>query len=306
MNMKKFFVAFLAMLTYVSVMAQRVDLPIAVAGQRSQMTDDEGTLQLLKNKLSASMTEAGFGMANYSGIIVSPNTTITNMNVVEGGMRKIFIYDINLSLDVSQVITGTVFYSVNLSLRGEGYTKEAAIMASIRNIDDKDKRLSSFFSEARKRIFNYYENNTQNIITKARTLSGVQQYDEALALLASYPETLPKYKLVATATMEIYAQYQKKACRDIIQKANGAYAVGNYDEAVQWLNEVDMSSPCANDASVLTSNIKKSITTEQAQAIALYEKQMKSEESIEKQRLKTIENIAIGYYKNQPDYYYVF
>ena len=298
--MRSFFVSVvLSVMTFVSVMAQNVDLPIAVAKSKQQMTEKVEVLQLLKSKLSSAMTESGMGMADYSGIIVSPH-------IVEGGMKNIYIYDVDLSLVVSQVITGTVFYSINLTLRGEGYSKDGAIMASIRTLSGNDKRLTTFFSEARTRILNYYKNNTPNILTKARTLASMQQFGEAVALLASYPETLPQYKTVAAAMKEIYATYQQKACNDILQKAKGAYALGNYEESVQWLNEIDMSSPCANDAAKLAAQIKQSIKAEQAQIISLYEKQIQSEANIEKQRIQAIENIATAYYKNQPEYYFVF
>ncbi len=79
-------------------------------------------------------------------------------------------------------------------------------------------------------------------------MAGMQQFDEAMALLASCPETLPRYKAVAVAMKEIYAAYRQKACGDILQKARGACALGNYEESVQWLDEIDMGSPCANDA----------------------------------------------------------
>lgn len=307
MCIKGFFVSVvLAATTFLSVTAQNVDLPIAVAQSRQQMTENVDVLQLLRGKLSTAMTENGMGMADYSGIIVSPQTTITNKNVVEGGMKNIYIYDVDLSLAVSQVITGTVFYSVNLTLRGEGYSKDGAIMASIRNLSGNDKRLTTFFSEARTRILNYYKSNTPNILTKAKTLANMQQFEEAIALLASYPETLPQYKTVAVAMENIYATYQRKACNDFLQKAKGAYALGDYEESVQWLNEIDMSSPCAKDAAKLAAQIKQSIKAEQAQLLSLYEKQMQSEANIEKQRLQAIENMATAYYKNQPEYYFVF
>lgn len=307
MCMRSFFVSVvLSVMTFVSVMAQNVDLPIAVAKSKQQMTEKVEVLQLLKSKLSSAMTESGMGMADYSGIIVSPQTTITNKHIVEGGMKNIYIYDVDLSLVVSQVITGTVFYSINLTLRGEGYSKDGAIMASIRTLSGNDKRLTTFFSEARTRILNYYKNNTPNILTKARTLASMQQFGEAVALLASYPETLPQYKTVAAAMKEIYATYQQKACNDILQKAKGAYALGNYEESVQWLNEIDMSSPCANDAAKLAAQIKQSIKAEQAQIISLYEKQIQSEANIEKQRIQAIENIATAYYKNQSEFYLAF
>ena len=191
-------------------------------------------------------------------------------------------------------------------MRGEGYTKDAAILAAIRSLSAKDKRLIMFFSETKTQILDYYRNNVQVFITKAKTLASMQQYDKAVTLLASYPENLKQYGQVAVTMKEIYTMYQQKVCSDILQKARGAYTIGNYEEAVQWLNEIDMSSPCAKEAKLLASQIKQAIDAELAQKITLYQQQMQTAASIEKRRIQAIENIVTSYYKNQPEYYFVF
>ncbi|MCD8269747.1 MAG: hypothetical protein LUD46_15665 [Parabacteroides sp.] len=303
---RSFILAILLGIAIVPIMAQNENLSIAVALPKQQMTEKEDVLQLLKSRLSSAMTESGIGMADYSGIIVSPQTIVTNKKIVEGGMKNIHIYDIELSLVISHVITGTVFSSVNLTLRGEGHTKDNAIMASISNLSSKNKHLAVFFSETRIKILDYYRNNTQAIITKALTMAGMQQYEGAVALLSSYPETLSQYRLVAAAMKDVYVMYQQKKCSDILQKAQGAFALGNYEESVRWFNEIDMSSSCAKEAKGLAGQIKQSVDAELARNIALYEKQMQVEENIEKRRVQVIENIAVAYYKNQPKYYFVF
>ena len=298
--------AILMVMVIPSMMAQSENLSIAVAVSKQQMTEKAEILQLMKNKLSSAMAESKVGIANYSGIIVSPTTTITNRHIVEGGMSNITIYDIDLSLTVSQVITGSEFNAINITLRGEGYTKDAAILAAIRSLSAKDKRLIMFFSETKTQILDYYRNNVQVFITKAKTLASMQQYDKAVTLLASYPENLKQYGQVAVTMKEIYTMYQQKVCSDILQKARGAYTIGNYEEAVQWLNEIDMSSPCAKEAKLLASQIKQAIDAELAQKITLYQQQMQTAASIEKRRIQAIENIVTSYYKNQPEYYFVF
>lgn len=305
--MRHFFISAVLMVMVIpSMMAQSENLSIAVAVSKQQMTEKAEILQLMKNKLSSAMAESKVGIANYSGIIVSPTTTITNRHIVEGGMRNITIYDIDLSLTVSQVITGSEFNAINITLRGEGYTKDAAILAAIRSLSAKDKRLIMFFSETKTQILDYYRNNVQVFITKAKTLASMQQYDKAVTLLASYPENLKQYGQVAVTMKEIYTMYQQKVCSDILQKARGAYTIGNYEEAVQWLNEIDMSSPCAKEAKLLASQIKQAIDAELAQKITLYQQQMQTAASIEKRRIQAIENIVTSYYKNLPEYYFVF
>lgn len=289
---KGLFSAVLALCALLPLTAQELNVAVAVPASDQQMTASKDVINLLRSKLQTAMSGSGLGMANYSGIVISPQTTIVSETVSEGGMRKVYVYDIDLSLAAIQVFTEATFHSVNITIRGEGFSKDKAIMAAIRKLSPSDSRLTSFFETTRTKILDYYKSNTQAIITKAQTLSSMQQYSEALALLSIYPETLPQYSTVAASMTKIYAAYQKNMCNDILQSARAAYAVGNYDDAAMWLSQVDGTSPCASEAKTLAEQIRKSIDTEQAREYALAQQELAQEADIEKQRILSEERQA--------------
>lgn len=305
--MKKVLMIAICLMLTTYMAAQNEFLSISMANPNLQTSKDAEALLLLRRKMASIMTASGLGMADYCGIVMFPNISITNKQVIEGGMRKITVYDIDLSIVVSQIITGADFNSVNINLRGEGFTEEAAVMSAINKISTNDKQLVSFFVETKNKILDYYRANVKSIIMKANTLAQMQQYDESIALLYSYPETLSaEYSDITNEMKRIYAQYQKKNCREIMQKARGEYAVGDYTEAIFWLNQIDMLSPCADEAQTLTNKIKNSINAERQQELEIYQQQQRNEAEIKKLQIKAIENIVTAYYKQSSKCYFIF
>lgn len=304
--MKRLLIIIACALTGFAAHAENERLTLAVAVDKQQMTDNAEVLRLLVNKLTSAMSAAGCGTAAYSSTVVSPATTTTARETIETAMRKIIVYDVDLTINVSQIITNAGINAVSINLRGEGYSEKAAMMSAINKLSTNDNRLRTFFTDTKAKILKYYTDNRKNIINKAHTLASMEQYEEAMALLTSYPETISGYDDVLKEMNNVYSLYQQKNCNELLQKANGAYAVGNYEEAVEWLNLIDGLSPCAGEAEALTSKIKKSTDEEKRQSIALYQQQMKTAADIEKRRIQACENIAVAYYKSRTSLYFVF
>lgn len=66
-----------------------------------------------------------------------------------------------------------------------------------------------------------------------------------------------------------------------------------------------MQSPCAEEARRLASDIRRHIDDERAGELDFMKEQMRTEASIEKQRIKSIENVAKAYYRQRTNYVYV-
>lgn len=289
-----------------SISAQNEVIDMAVAVPQQQMTSDKGVLQVLRNKLSAALPASGCSQSDYGSIIICPSTAVSGKQMVEGGMKTITVYDVNLTVSLSNIITGTGFNTMSMNLRGEGYSEAEAVISAVNKLSNDDVRLVKFLSESRKKIIDYYKNNRKNILIQAQTLANMQQYDKAIALLASYPANISGYDEVAEAMTNIYNMYMIGICSQLIQSANGAFAVGKYDEAIDILNCIDMQSPCAEEVVALTEKVRREVDAEKQQTIDLYLQEMQTAADMEKRRLRTIENIAVAYYQRQRDYYFIF
>lgn len=305
MKMRLFLVVCAMLCACYSVYAHKTVIPVSVVVRQGQTVFGDNALSLLKSKMKTAMSANGIISDGYSGIVVCPSVNVTGKNVIEGGMRNIIVYDFQLTLTMFHVISGVEFGSVAVSLRGEGYSEKEACISALMKINTSDKRLSDFLVMGCKRVEDYYNDNTSLLITMAQTKSRMKQYEEAIALLLSYPASLPGYDRIAKEMTVIYAKWQSDICEQLIQKARNAYAKGDYELAVEFLNNVDMQSSCAEEARKISSDIKNSVDKERAENMRLYNKMIDTAADIEKQKMKSLENVAKAYYQNQRNYVYL-
>ena len=303
--MKKFYSFFVCLIAVLSVQAQsQIEMAVAIPRQTTDFSHD--TWNVIRNKLVDNMTNNGISSFIYSGIIVYPEIIVLNKQVVEGGMHNITILNIQLNLKTEHVITGTIFNSLTFELQGEGANLDKAVTQAINKLRSTDNQLNDFMIQSKNRILQYYQDNTNMIIQKAFSLASTNQYEAALALLSSYPASVSGCELVSKALTEVYGQYQNSMCSQKLQQARLAYSLGNYEEAVSWLQQVDIQSSCAAEARALCQRIKSSRDAEAARELAILERAYQSETELEKQRIKAVRDIAVAYFKSTPQFYYIF
>lgn len=305
MNMRFIFAVCGALLCLSQSVARAGDVPMSVAVRSGHGVLDDGSLKILGQKMRAALAGSGIMADGYSGIVVCPSVDVSGKRVVEGGMRSITVFDFLLTVSVMHAGTGAEFGSVSIDLRGEGCSEKEACMSAVRKINPSDKRLADLLKTGSKRVTDYYAKNTNALITMARTKAGMKEYEEALALLAQYPVALPEYGSVAKAMAGIYAKWQADVCGQLVQKAYAAYSTGDCEAAAGLLGEVDMQSPCAEEARRLAADIRSRLDAESAAVLDFMKEQMRTEADIEKQRIKSIENVAKAYYRQRTDYVYV-
>ena len=305
--MKKRFLAtvYFACCLFLCVAARGNAVPMSVAVRSGQAMFADNELKLLGAKLRGVLSANGIQSDGYSGVVLCPSVDVGGKQVIEGGMRSITVFDFQLTLTVANVITGNEFGTLTMPLRGEGYSERDACLAALRKINATDKRFAAFLEESGKRVEDYYTKNTSSLITQAQTKAKMKQYEDALALLLSYPSSLSGYDRAAAAAVKIYEQWQSDQCGQIMQQARTAYSTGDYAAAAELLNMVDIQSSCAGDAKKLADDIRQAIGKERAEELQLYKEQMRTAAEIEKQRIKSAENVAKAYYQRQNTYVYL-
>ncbi len=173
-------------------------------------------------------------------------------------------------------------------------------------VSAEDKRLATFIHTAKDRIIDYYQRNLNSVISRARTFANIQQYGEGLALLFSCPATISGYAKVNNEITTIYRLFQTQECSKIIQKARTECANGNYDAAAEYLQQTDMTSPCAAEAERLCKQIKQTKDAEARRDVELTERQSQRETDLEKMRVKAARDVAVAYCKRRTDVYFVW
>ncbi len=296
----------MALLTscFSAISAQGIEIAFALPSGNDQLSGN--TAKILRIKFLPVMTENGVETAEVSTIAIKPEISFVNRQVVEGGMRNIHTSDIQFNFICTNLVTSTTFASCAITVRGEGANDDDAIKNALSKVSAEDRRLATFIRTAKDKITDYYQRNLNSVISRARTFANIQQYGEGLALLFSCPATISGYAKVNNEITTIYRQYQTHECNNIIQKARAEYSNGNFDAAVEYLQQIDMTSSCADEAKQLCVQIKQTKDAEAKRAIELIERKSQRETDIEKTKIKAARDVAVAYCKRRTDVYFVW
>ena len=233
-----------------------------------------------------------------------PVVNILDQKLVEGGLRNITMVEVELSLFVKQVVTHTLFGSCSKILKGNGRNLSDAIRNAFSGINMRDNVYSQFLTQTKEKIANYYLENKAKLLSQAHQLAASQQYEQALALLTTFPQNLKGANEVQAAAIEIYKKYQNQVCAQMILKAEAAISLQNYEEATSILASIDTESVCHSDALNLIKKIEDTIKADQKAEQELEEKLLNKKISLEKKRIDAIKEIATAYLSNQPQITY--
>lgn len=263
---------------------------------------DASQLSKLESKIIQITTSNGLSSTGYdNSFVIYPKFAIYDVNVADGGMQTITVANCEIDLFIKQVSTNTIFSSFSKVLKGSGNSKSSAITNAIYLIPVNEASINKFISDAKTKIIDYYNQNCQNILTKADNLEKIHDYAQAMALLISIPqESAECYSLSQAKIISDYKLYQNAECEKNLQKANADLAASNYYQSIQDLLMIDPESKCYDEAKKLMNSNASKITAEQKQQYDLEIKRINDANELEKLRIDAIKAIAAAYYSSQP------
>lgn len=265
----------------------------------------------LESKIQQLTAKHGISGSNYNtNFVIAPKFEIYEDEVLNSGLSVKTYLKGELSLYVSQVSNSLIFNTVSIPVKGIAENRDKAILNAISNIDVNNKDLNSFFTEAKGKIIQYYENNCEQISNKADALIKKQEYQEAIGLLMSVPEEVSScHQKIQVKSVEAYLAYQNNRCEQTIQLAKTQIASKDLYTALISLTEIDPKSTCFKEAETLIYKIEKENTrisereyNDKRELIRNEFKERKqrfqTEASLESARINAIKEIAISYYRN--------
>lgn len=276
------------------------DITIGIIVPDQQEEIDRGAFRLLATRMDALVETNGISSEANGTFIMYPIVNILERKLVEGGVRNVTMVELELSLFVKQVNTRTLFGSCLKRLKGNGRNLSDAIRNAFSTININDNVYNLFLKQTKEKIADYYSANKDNLLNQARYLAVSQQYEQALALLMTFPQNLKGADEIQMAAIDIYKKYQNQVCEQLILKAEVAVSQQNYEEAASILATIDTESTCYFDALKLIKKIEETIRKEQKASEEQEEKLLNKKISLEKKRIDAIKEIAIAYFSNQP------
>ncbi len=257
--MSKFFLSIIALLSTFMLKAQ--DIPqIGFSAKLVEPINqlNEANTQSLLIKIDQIIARNGYGAsaAISSIFVVYPSFVITKEDVIETGMRPVNVLRAELSLFAMNLIDKSIYGTTTISLEGNGRSQQEAIQSMFANLRATNTQFAKFIKGAANRIVDYYAVNTPVLLTRAQTLANNGDYENALAILSTIPETVNNYDMVASRMNELFEVVADRQGKASIQKANACIAIQDYVGALNALLEVNPISKQFENASALIEQIK--------------------------------------------------
>jgi len=238
-----------------------------VAPQQVDNLNASQTASLSKKMLNLAVKSGLASVGKLSGIIMYPVFTVVSEEIVEGGMQKLTVVSADISFVVKHLESEMVFDVYNVQMRGSDFNREQAINKAISGISAKETDFNKFVANVRRKIMDYYADNCSTIILTAQSEAKRQNFETAIALLASIPNATPCYPQALRELDKVYADYRKQQCNELLQLAQSMYAGHNYLEALSMLYDLKVyDTPCYNESKSLSAKIEAKLTADEQRA----------------------------------------
>lgn len=215
---------------------------------------NEGSKNVLQQRLLQMATVNGFG--SYSNdFILTANIIPLSKNVIPGTPSQVSVH-LEVSIYVVGVAEQVVLDEYSLEVKALAKTEIQATAKAIKQINPRKPEVRAFMSTVREKIEKYYIERTPALIAKAQMLADREEYEKALAVLSSVPESVSEYLTVVDMMTSIHQQMIDKEATRLIQFAKNNIIKKNYSEALDDLFLVDPMSSKAPEAQDIINQIK--------------------------------------------------
>lgn len=263
--MKRIFIIILGLALLMPAFAQQKGSSIAlkVVVEDAVEPFPAGAAQQISNKLNQLLTRNGIASSNYLGqFFITAFATPQQKEIVPSTPAQIAEV-LEVSFYIADYQNQVIFATTTIPAKGVGPNENKAYMKAIQNINVNNPALQKFVDEGRAKIVDYYNQQAEFIMAKARSLANQKSYEEAIYMLTAIPTECEKYMAALDLSDEIYQQYidylcdvnlaQAKAAWAADQNSNGAYNAG------EFLANIYPDAKCYGDAENLYREIKAKV-----------------------------------------------
>ena len=264
----------------------------------------EGFSDEAKNVLTNKLTQiaAANGISafeEFGRFFITAIPSIMTKDIVPGPPQQI-AQNLDITFYVADYFDQKIFAATTISCKGVGTNDNKAYIDAIKNISVNSPKLKEFVSKGKQKIIEYYEAQCNNIIAKAKSLSGQRGFEEAIYLLTSIPEAVPDcYTKALEETQTIFQQYVDHLCEVNLAHAKSAWAAeqnsAGAHKAGAYLNYIYPDARCYGEAQNLYREIKGKVLDDWKFVMKVYQDGV----SLESQRINAWHEVGVAFGKNQ-------
>lgn len=260
----------------------------------------EASMEYLLNNLSTAVTADGLAAQNeyMTQFVLMPKVNVASKNVITNTQTQV-VLNIDISLQVVDGMSGTLYASSIVNVKGVGTNETKAYNSAFRSINKKQQQIVVLVKIAKQKILSYYEAEADNIIKKANLLAAKNNYEEAFYLLSMIPSQCSKFDASVSTGLTLWEKFKNYSCNTNLAKAEAVWVSGqDYNAAIkagEYLSQILPDSECYGKAKQLYSEIKKKV----GDLWKFEMKQYDTESELKKAKIQAFQAIGVAYGKGQ-------
>ena len=290
------FVVNMALTTY----AQNNGIQLYLYAPNQMENIPEASMDYLLNNLSSAITADGLAAQNeyMTQFVLMPKVNVASKSIITNTQTQV-VLNIDISLQVVDGMSGTLYASSIVNVKGVGTNETKAYNSAFRSINKNQQQIVLLVKAAKQKILSYYEAEADNIIKKANLLAAKNNYEEAFYLLSMIPSQCSKFDASISAGLSLWEKYKVYSCNTNLAKAEAIWVSGqDYNAAIratEYLCQILPDSDCYAKARQLYNEIKKKVGD-----LWKYEmKQYNTEAELKKAKIQAFQAIGVAYGKGQ-------
>ena len=290
------FVVNMALTTY----AQNNGIQLYLYAPNQMENIPEASMDYLLNNLSSAITADGLAAQNeyMTQFVLMPKVNVASKSIITNTQTQV-VLNIDISLQVVDGMSGTLYASSTVNVKGVGTNETKAYNSAFRSINKKQQQIAVLVKTAKQKILSYYEAEAGNIIKKANLLAAKDNYEEAFYLLSMIPSQCSKFDASISAGLSLWEKYKDYSCNTNLAKAEAIWISGqDYNAAVnagEYLSQILPDSECYGKVRQLYNEIKKKV----GDLWKFEMKQYDTESELEKAKIQAFQAIGVAYGKGQ-------
>lgn len=313
-----FFLSVVLVFIYKPMVAKAEDncpLPIMVKVINENNDLSEQNVNLLTHKLQHLVSRGGFGGQDLAYLCLLAYVSQNDKEVISGN-RPLVVMNGELHLILCNLKSGEEFNSASFKLTGTGNNDSQAFQKSFARISRQNPEINGFLTQAREKVFTYYDKHIPSITKQADLLTMRGEYEEALFMLASVPPCCNNYESVEESIIRIWDTYINRECEEQLARATAIWRSQKTREAAleaaAYIGAIKRESPCASRADELLAEIESKLDADYARQLALEDDQReftkeqireemnlkKEEVNIRKMQVEAIRDVALSFSDN--------
>ncbi len=256
--------------------------------------------KMLLNRLTQIITKNGISNNIYnSRFVLAPNIAVISKDITPTAPPKTAL-NLNVTLYIGDGVSGTLFASQSIELKGVGTNENKAYISAIKRLSPKNPEIIEFVEKGKEKIIEYYNTNCSLIIKKASALEAQNQYEEALAVLANVPEASTCFNKVKSKITSLYKKSIDRDCKQRLAEASAIWAanqdINAANEAGEILSGVEPQGACYSQVKALYAKISARVKDLSDRG---WKYQLKVLD-LKKTAIKAARDVGVAYGKNQP------